>query len=157
MRPVRKADNLPTSYAVVTKSGNLNFLEPSGPLRACNGTVLPLTVALHENLLKFLITSHSVLWMRNFSAKSCKENINAHFIFKNFFFPNIVTFTKSSKTTTHIVQSLNKFFEQPGEGLHTGPKHVVVYYILLLIVILLCSWLYVYIDIYTLHTSCVVT
>jgi len=37
-----KADNLPPSYAVVTKSGNLNFLEPSGPLRACNGTALPL-------------------------------------------------------------------------------------------------------------------
>jgi hypothetical protein len=37
-RPVRKADNLPPSWATVTKSGNLNFLEPSGPLRACNGT-----------------------------------------------------------------------------------------------------------------------
>ena len=24
------------------KSGNLNFLEPSGPLQACNGTNLPL-------------------------------------------------------------------------------------------------------------------
>jgi len=35
---VRKGDNLPPSCAVVTKSGNLNFLEPSGPLRACNGT-----------------------------------------------------------------------------------------------------------------------
>jgi hypothetical protein len=23
------------------KSGNLNFLEPSGPLKACNGTSLP--------------------------------------------------------------------------------------------------------------------
>jgi len=39
---VRKTDNLPPSCAVVTKSGNLNFLEPSGPLRACNGTALPL-------------------------------------------------------------------------------------------------------------------
>ena len=29
---------LPLSCAVVTKSGNLNFLEPSGPLQACNGT-----------------------------------------------------------------------------------------------------------------------
>ena len=37
-----KADNLPPSCAVVTKSGNLNFLEPSGPLQACNGTALPL-------------------------------------------------------------------------------------------------------------------
>jgi len=29
------------------KSGNLNFLEPSGPLQACNGTDLPL-----EDVLK---------------------------------------------------------------------------------------------------------
>ena len=33
---------LPPSCAVVTKSGNLNFLEPSGPVQACNGTALPL-------------------------------------------------------------------------------------------------------------------
>jgi hypothetical protein len=33
---------LPPSCAVVKKSGNLNFLEPSGPPRACNGTALPL-------------------------------------------------------------------------------------------------------------------
>jgi len=31
---------LPPSCAVVTKSGNLNFLEPSGPVQACNGTTL---------------------------------------------------------------------------------------------------------------------
>ena len=33
---------LPPSCAVVTKSGNLNFPETSGPLQACNGTDLPL-------------------------------------------------------------------------------------------------------------------
>ena len=38
---MRKADNLPPSCAVVTKSGNLNFLEPSGPVQACNGSALP--------------------------------------------------------------------------------------------------------------------
>jgi len=32
----------PPSCAVVMKSGNLNFLEVSGPLQACNGTALPL-------------------------------------------------------------------------------------------------------------------
>ena len=32
---------LPPSCAVVTKSGNLNFLKPSGPVQACNGTALP--------------------------------------------------------------------------------------------------------------------
>ena len=37
---MRKADNLPPSCAVVTKSGNLNFLELSGPLRVCNRTAL---------------------------------------------------------------------------------------------------------------------
>ena len=33
-----KLTTLPPSCAVVTKSGNLNFLESSGPLQACNGT-----------------------------------------------------------------------------------------------------------------------
>jgi len=37
---------LPQSCAVVMKSGNLKFLEPSGPLQACNGTVLPLHFTL---------------------------------------------------------------------------------------------------------------
>ena len=40
---MRKADNLPPSCAVVMNSGNLNFLEPSGPVQACNGTALPST------------------------------------------------------------------------------------------------------------------
>ena len=38
---VKFAEKLPPSCAVVTKSGNLNFLEPCEPLRACNGTALP--------------------------------------------------------------------------------------------------------------------
>jgi hypothetical protein len=46
--------NLPPSCAVVKKSGNLNFLETSGPLQACNGAALPLpyhhTVPLSRNL-----------------------------------------------------------------------------------------------------------
>jgi len=33
-----KANNLPPSCAVVTKSESLNFLESSGPVQACNGT-----------------------------------------------------------------------------------------------------------------------
>jgi len=41
--------NLPPSCAVVMKSGNLNFLEPSGPLQACNGSALPLHVLYLEN------------------------------------------------------------------------------------------------------------
>ena len=42
MRPVRRADNLPTSCAFVTKSANLNLLEHSGPVQACNWAALPL-------------------------------------------------------------------------------------------------------------------
>ena len=39
---------LPPSCAVVMKSGNLNFLEPSASLLACNGTALPLqTIFIH--------------------------------------------------------------------------------------------------------------
>ena len=43
---------LPPSCAVVMKSGNLNFLEPSGPLQACNGTPLPLP--LYKVISKFI-------------------------------------------------------------------------------------------------------
>ena len=36
------------------KSGNLNFLEPSGPLQACNGTALPLpyNIIVHSLVCK---------------------------------------------------------------------------------------------------------
>jgi len=49
---VRKADNLPPSCAVVTKSGNLNFLEHSGPVQACNGTALPFMLRPYYAKLK---------------------------------------------------------------------------------------------------------
>jgi hypothetical protein len=60
---VRKADNLPPSCAVVTKSGNLKFLEPSGPLRACNGTALPLSFyfLIYPRYLYRCVTSKSIV------------------------------------------------------------------------------------------------
>jgi len=42
---------LPPSCAVVMKSGNRNFLEPSGPLQAWNRTVLPLRKGLYSAVL----------------------------------------------------------------------------------------------------------
>jgi hypothetical protein len=52
VRSVRKADNLTTILcAVVKKSGNLNFLEHSGPLQACNGTSLPSTFTRDQILV----------------------------------------------------------------------------------------------------------
>ena len=47
---------VPPSYAVVMKSGNLNFLGPSGPLQAYNGTALPLPLPAHHSALSR--TSH---------------------------------------------------------------------------------------------------
>jgi len=54
---VRKADKLAPSCAVVTKSGNPNFLEPSGPVQACNRTVLPFLL----NIL--VLTARSTLFV----------------------------------------------------------------------------------------------
>jgi hypothetical protein len=42
--------------AVVMKSGSLNFLEPSGPLQACNGTALPFRCT---NFSKFLFCTET--------------------------------------------------------------------------------------------------
>jgi len=69
-RPVRKADNLPPSCAIVTKSGNLNFLERSGPLRPCKGTAL----ALPFISTKFIQEQMHSLLMEA-SRCSCKRNI----------------------------------------------------------------------------------
>ena len=40
------------------KSGNLNFLEPSGPLEACDGTALPLLVANLESIYCAALTGY---------------------------------------------------------------------------------------------------
>jgi len=65
---------LPPSSAVFTKSVNINFLEPSGPLQACNGTDLPFIEL--QNLSKFYSfqcttqsTTHTV-YIELFSAAS---------------------------------------------------------------------------------------
>ena len=47
---------LPPSCAVVVKSENVNFLEPFGPVQACNGTDLPFT--------------HFCLWMSQLQGHS---------------------------------------------------------------------------------------
>ena len=40
--------------AVATKSGNLNFLERSGPVQACNETALPVPLPLWESSIYFM-------------------------------------------------------------------------------------------------------
>jgi len=51
--------NLSPSCAVVTKSGNLNFLEHSGQLQASNGTdlLLPLCEDMNVKLSQFFYTN----------------------------------------------------------------------------------------------------
>jgi hypothetical protein len=56
--------NLPPSCAVVMKSGNVNFLEPSGPHQACNGTALPLP----------LFTNTKATGCYKVSSISCKNH-----------------------------------------------------------------------------------
>ena len=51
---------LPPSCAVVTKSGSLNFLEPSGTVQSCNGTSLPLPLpisCLYANVLAIVLAT----------------------------------------------------------------------------------------------------
>ena len=43
------------------KSGNLNFLEPSGPLQACNGTDLPFTFYVQQPSLQNRVV-YEIMW-----------------------------------------------------------------------------------------------
>jgi len=51
------------------KSGNLNFLEPSGPLQACNGTALP----FNTRIITVINTSCLIYYLLKMKAGSCSE------------------------------------------------------------------------------------
>ena len=50
---MRKADNLPPSCAADMKSGDLTFLEQSGPLQDCNGNALTSLCLRKEGVADF--------------------------------------------------------------------------------------------------------
>jgi hypothetical protein len=52
---------LPPSCAVVMKSGNLNLLEPSGPLQACNRTALPLLFVMCNVQLQIVHNPYTII------------------------------------------------------------------------------------------------
>ena len=56
---------LPSSCAVAMKSGNLNFLKPSGPLQACNGTDFDFIYRNCHNVLssklRWVNQAHSII------------------------------------------------------------------------------------------------
>jgi hypothetical protein len=43
---------------IVLKSGNLNLLEPSGPVKACNGIALPFTCEQWDNVTSSMDNSN---------------------------------------------------------------------------------------------------
>ena len=61
---MRTADNLPLSFAVVTKAGNLNFVEPSGPVTA---------------LLYLYLCFHRTAVITHFRCDSKVRNLKADF------------------------------------------------------------------------------
>jgi hypothetical protein len=67
--------------------GNLIFDDVSKMCRENSSPIKNLTRikdTLHEDLITFMIISHSVLLrMRNGSEKICRENQNTHFEFSN--------------------------------------------------------------------------
>ena len=94
---------LPPSCAVVTKSGSLNFLEPSGPIQACNGPALPFlsdphsffSVKTSPNSRDLLDTQRShKLFFQSLSYKLCLWN---------FFFPPILKHVTTWLMHTEIV------------------------------------------------------
>ena len=44
------------------KSGNLKFLEPSGPLQACNGTALPFIISVYHRGVLPIVVRLLVIW-----------------------------------------------------------------------------------------------
>ena len=53
---MRRVDNLTTlNVPIVLKSGSLNLLEPSGPVKACKGIALPLTLCKDIHRLLFYV------------------------------------------------------------------------------------------------------
>ena len=55
---MRKADNLTTILCRCHEIWDLNFLQPSGPLQACNGTALPLLFIISV-LMALLYSQHT--------------------------------------------------------------------------------------------------
>ena len=79
--------SLPPSCAVVMKSGNLNFLEPTGPLQACNGTDLPLHIEkvsasrnIQDNIncFKVIRSVHPLYQRTPFIISLCRHFLFCH-------------------------------------------------------------------------------
>jgi len=70
--PCVRLTTLPPSCAVVMKSGNLNFLELSGSLQACNGTAFTQFSSLHNYVHNFKC-AHGKFWEPLIRTEKCKN------------------------------------------------------------------------------------
>jgi hypothetical protein len=52
------------------KSGSLNLLEPSGPVKACNGIALPLHYVLNVHFMAFILLRSNCRWLVKMNWKS---------------------------------------------------------------------------------------
>ena len=108
---------LPPSCAVVTKSGNLIFLEPSGPVQACNGTDLHFTLIVKLILcrrtyvcfkvsLRFIqcerMLLHSCIQQILTSPKYCKVYFNIVEPMSGFTLGKEICFLPSSQTDNEV-------------------------------------------------------
>jgi hypothetical protein len=67
---VRRADKL--TVLIVLKFGSLNILEPSGPVKACNGIALPFS---YIHLVQRLRISGAILLLPLHAFKNCVRKI----------------------------------------------------------------------------------
>ena len=108
---MHKADNLPPSCAVVTKSVNLNFLEPSGPAQACNGTALPLPLPVQLFLVIIIIiiiiqlNSDQISTFENSKGSTCRQNDRKRDVKYYYTAINTAVATTATVTTTSNTSS----------------------------------------------------
>ena len=92
---------LPPSCVVVMKFGYLIFLEPSGPLQACNGTDLPF---LPRTLIVFIVTTVDSVGN---SVVHYFSNFQSYFLISCLTTSTIITYILTYLLTYSVVQSLS--------------------------------------------------
>ena len=108
---------IPPSCAIVMKSGNINFLEPSGPLQACNRTALPFTfttVKHHWNCVSIVAP------FLGFEDEHIHHNMYTVFVFCNLYtcqisFTFIILHIEPNHETKTIVDILLFYHTRPDE------------------------------------------
>ena len=120
---------LPPSFAVVMKYGNLNFLEPSGPLQACNGTALLFYLFFWKNTdkayqKKYLLFFLSIrclipLYIVLFAIRNTVSYIIKIFLVIRYKYVTVSSATNSTVADFNVLKN-------PISSPHTTSGHVVI-------------------------------